>query len=89
MASSTTMPKAIINPNNEIIFIDWPEKNMTPNVAKNAIGMPNATHIAVFQARKTNKTIKTIINPEIPFLTNKDILSLIKFEAVYCKSLPQ
>ena len=55
---------------------------MTPNVAKKAIGMPNATHIAVFQARKTNKTIKTIINPEIPFLTNKDILSLIKFEAV-------
>ena len=46
---------------------------MTPNVAKNAIGIPNATHIAVFQARKINKTIKTIINPEIPFLTNRDI----------------
>ena len=46
---------------------------MTPNVAKKAIGMPSATHIAVFQARNTNKTIKTIINPEIPFLTNKDI----------------
>ena len=55
---------------------------MTPNVAKKAIGMPSATHIAVFQARNTNKIIKTIINPEIPFLTNKDILSLIKFEAV-------
>ena len=37
---------------------------MTPNVAKNAIGIPSATHIAVFQARNTNKTIKTIINPE-------------------------
>ena len=33
---------------------------MTPKVAKNAIGIPNATHIAVFHARKINKTIKTI-----------------------------
>ena len=39
MASSTTIPKAIISPNNEIMLIDCPEANITPNVAKKAIGM--------------------------------------------------
>ena len=56
IASSTTIP-TIINPKRDIIFIDCPVRNITPKVAKKAIGIPRATQIAVCHARKRNKII--------------------------------
>ena len=75
IASSTTIPKAIISPNNEIILIDCPDINITPKVAKKAIGIPNATQIAVLRLKNKNKTSNTIQRPLTPFLINNEILS--------------
>ena len=75
IASSTTMPRAIIKPNNDIIFIDCPVTNITANVARNAIGIPNATQIAVLRLKNRKSTAKTIQRPLNPFLTSKEILS--------------
>ena len=64
------------------MLIDWPETNITPKVAKKAIGIPSATQMAVLRLRNRNRTAKTIQRPLNPFLTNKEILSSIRFAAV-------
>ena len=51
-------------------------------MARKAIGMPKATHIAVLRDKNKNKTASTIQRPLRPFLTNNDILSCIKLAAV-------
>ena len=78
IASSTTIPRAIIKPNSDIILIVWPNRSITPNVAMNATGIPHATQKAVLAGRNKNKTSKTITRPLIPFDTINSILSDIK-----------
>ena len=45
------------------------------NVARNAIGIPNATQIAVLRLKNRKSTAKTIQRPLNPFLTSKEILT--------------
>ena len=55
---------------------------ITPKVARKAIGIPKATQMAVFLLKNKNNTAKTMQRPLSPFLTNKEILSSIRFAAV-------
>ena len=84
MASSTTIPKAIIRPKREIILIDWPETNITEKVARKATGIPAATQKATRPDKKANKTAITINRPPRPFFTIKPIRSEIKIAATSC-----
>ena len=67
MASSTTIPSAMIRPNSEIILIDCPVANITPNVARNATGIPVATQKATRNGKKANSTSITRTRPPRPF----------------------
>ena len=82
IASSTTIPKAIIRPNKEIILIDWPVRSITANVAENATGIPKATQNAVLEVKKIKRTVNTIINPLVAFLVSRFILSDIRLATV-------
>ena len=70
IASSTTIPKQIINAKREIIFIVSPDIYIIPIAANRAAGIPAATQNAVLALRKTNKRIRTKVKPCRP-LRNK------------------
>ena len=88
IASSTTMPSAIIKPNKEIMLILWPVANITPNVARNATGIPVATQNATRHGKKANKTNKTKMRPVPPFSIINQIRSDIRLACtLYCSIL--
>ena len=84
IASSTTMPSAMIRPKREIILIDWPEISITEKVARNATGIPAATQKATRADKKANSTPITINKPPRPFSTIKLMRSEIKIAATSC-----
>ena len=81
IASSTTIPKAMIKPKREIILMDCPVANITPNVARKATGIPAATQNATRHGRKANRTRSTRMRPLSPFSTISQIRSEIRLAA--------
>ena len=87
MASSTTMPMAMMRPNRLIILIDWPLTSMTAMVAKREIGIPAATQNATRARKKTNRIRTTRTRPPRPLRSSRLIRPSIRSEAVrYCST---
>ena len=85
MASSTTIPNAMIKPKSEIILMVCPMASMTPNVARKATGMPIATQKATRVDRNKKRTRTTRTSPPAPFLTKRLMRSLMRFARTsYC-----
>ena len=81
MASSTTMPSAMIRPNRLIMLIDWPLTSMTPSVASNETGMPTTTQKATRPLRKMNRMAMTRISPPRPLRSSRSMRLRIRSAA--------
>ena len=75
IASSTNIPRTIINANIEIIFKVPPTNVMKPKAVINATGNPIATQKDRRIFRNNHKDKKTRISPVLPFLSNRLNLS--------------
>ena len=69
MASSTTIPRVIINPNSDTIFSVKPKAYIKATAANIATGIPAATQNAVRADRNKNSKPITKTNPNMPFST--------------------
>ena len=88
IASSTTMPSAMIRPNRLTILIDWPLSSMIRTVANSEVGIPIATQKAVGVLRKMNRISSTRTRPPPPFTSSRLMRPLIRSDCTsYCSSL--
>jgi hypothetical protein len=73
MASSTTIPKAIIKANREIIFNDTPRDGRNKKEPIKAIGIPAITQNARRISRNKARVINTRVKPKALLRNNKSM----------------
>ncbi len=71
MASSTTMPSAMMNANNEIMLIDTPMPGSSRKAPRKAVGMPAVTQNASLSSRNRLSATSTSNSPRAPFFSSR------------------
>ena len=80
IASSTTMPMAMMNANMVSMFNVWPANNSTAHAPNSETGMPVATHHAVRKLRNNAKAMNTSTIPCRPSSINRCMRSSTSIE---------
>ncbi len=73
IASSTTMPRVMMNANSVTMLIDNPSEPNSKNAPRNDAGMPNATQNARRISRNNARIKSTSPSPIAAFVTNSEM----------------